>query len=270
MLTIKELIVKLSINDPAHFLAYSFGIPYFVIISRNFLILFAAILLISKEYRKNLWPIFWVYSIFVVFKGIILLNYCIAHEGELIISTYFASVDILLTGVPLSFAVIFVMIRNKPTCCNYRSSKQKIIKESIISVIVGILLLFIMLILLNRYIDLPVRVNFFADITGKTLWLAIVAFVFVEPFVEETIFRGFIFNSLQTNRDLLFSFITSSFIFAFFKCGYNIQDGLLLWLFVFGIIMAFLAKYSRNISVPIITHATFNLGVILLNFYFGR
>ncbi len=265
MQLINEMIAKLSVNDPEHFWVYIAGIPYFCLALKNLLILVVATLLISKNNRKDLWLIIWCYLIFTALKGLLWISYCV-HNQSVVVSSLFASIDVLLTNVPLAIIIILILIWSKPSYCNYIIGKRAISKQIMVGIATGIVLL-VVTSFLNLSASFNTKVVIFSDVTIKTLWITIIAFVVIMPFVEETLFRGFIFNSMRTHRNILFSSITSSFAFALFNNGCNIQNGLVLLFFLLGVALSFLMVHYKNLMVCIVAHAAFNLSLILLSFF---
>ena len=79
-------------------------------------------------------------------------------------------------------------------------------------------------------------------------------------FVEEIPYRGFIFQKLSEWFSLPFAVIISSLLFfAIHLPGwlllhlFNVR--LVIFIFVFGILMAVLLRYSRSLWAPIISHS---------------
>lgn len=262
MLRITEIIAKLSVNDPAHFFIYTIGVPYFITTCRDILLLMIVIALISKENRKNLWIILWVYLISVYLR----VFYYICNP-DIVLTPFFISFDTLLAWFPLALLFFYIALYKRPSCCSYTIDGKKIFRILLFSFLVGVILV-MLLGFINLRLGADIKSSIFSSVKKDifTFWIAIAAFVFITPFVEETLFRGFIFNSMRASRNLLFSIVTSSFIFAAFHSGLNIPGDSLLSFFLFGIVMAFLVNRYRNLLIPIIAHATFNLSLILLNF----
>lgn len=84
-----------------------------------------------------------------------------------------------------------------------------------------------------------------------------VSVIFVAPVVEEMIFRGVILNGLENN---LVSFakaaVITSFLFTILHQQYDWFE--LMWVFIFGLILAEAKRSTGGILVPIGMHSLFN------------
>ncbi|ONK78043.1 uncharacterized protein A4U43_C02F13610 [Asparagus officinalis] len=83
------------------------------------------------------------------------------------------------------------------------------------------------------------------------------------PVCEETLYRGFLLTSLTKWFPLPLSVCLSS---ALFTLGHQ-SPGKFLEIFIFGIVLGFVYSRTRNLLAPIIMHACWNSGVILLLAY---
>lgn len=260
---IEKIVANLAINDPEHFWIYVAGVPFLYILLKNFLSLFGGVLLVPKEERSNLWYILCTYLVFAVLKGFLLVSYYVRNQTPTItVTSFYASVDILFTYIPLAVISSLIILYKKPACCIYITHRYRLFSQIIIGIAAGLLLLVITG-LLNVYVMPVPKFIFFQFVLLKMSWLTILAFVLVTPFVEETLFRGFIFNSMRKKWSPSFSCIVSAFIFAVYHSYLNAN--ILLQMFLFGIAMALLMVRYKNLLICIFAHATFNLCLLYLN-----
>uniref|UniRef100_A0A0D3H0M5 CAAX prenyl protease 2/Lysostaphin resistance protein A-like domain-containing protein n=1 Tax=Oryza barthii TaxID=65489 RepID=A0A0D3H0M5_9ORYZ len=80
------------------------------------------------------------------------------------------------------------------------------------------------------------------------------------PILEETVFRGFLMVSLTMWFSTPISVLITASVFAFA----HLTPGEFPQLFVLGIVLGFSYAQTRNLLTPIIIHAMWNSGVILL------
>ncbi len=81
----------------------------------------------------------------------------------------------------------------------------------------------------------------------------------VPAFAEETLFRGFLLNTLQLRHSPQTSLLLNALLFALI----HLDIAYLLELCLLGYYLAFLARYSRSLWVPIGFHAINNILAIL-------
>ncbi|XP_006660160.1 membrane-embedded CAAX protease MroQ-like isoform X1 [Oryza brachyantha] len=80
------------------------------------------------------------------------------------------------------------------------------------------------------------------------------------PILEETVFRGFLMVSLTMWFSTPISVLITASVFAFA----HLTPGEFPQLFVLGVVLGFSYAQSRNLLTPIVIHAMWNSGVILL------
>ena len=98
--------------------------------------------------------------------------------------------------------------------------------------------------------------------SGFTLLLSVLSSVIFAPIVEELLFRGIIFNKLNSKISVLYAVIITSLLFSAFH-GF----GRLLVTFIFSIALCIIYLKTENILIPIFIHILNNLiGTILTDF----
>jgi membrane protease YdiL (CAAX protease family) len=103
--------------------------------------------------------------------------------------------------------------------------------------------------------------------TSAGLVLFIVLAVLVAPVIEETIFRGFVFQGLARSWGPLAGAVTSALIFAL----WHQQLSVLIPIFGLGALLAAAFYWTRSIYTNIAFHATFNtLGILVWWFAKGK
>lgn len=97
--------------------------------------------------------------------------------------------------------------------------------------------------------------------TGNTMW-QLLALGLVAPFVEETIFRGLIYNRLKDYSSVTTAMLTSAVIFGLYH-GNLIQA---VYGFSMGLLMAFVYEKFHTIIAPLICHGAANIISVVLQF----
>ncbi len=105
---------------------------------------------------------------------------------------------------------------------------------------------------------------------GGAVWLN---FILGSPIAEEVMFRGVIFQQLRSRWKLSRAAIASSLLFAAFHVPWWVISGekegnelmiALIWLFVFGMICAWLFDCGNSLYAPLVVHVINNLLVLSL------
>lgn len=92
---------------------------------------------------------------------------------------------------------------------------------------------------------------------------AIGAIIFA-PIIEETLFRGFLFQKVALKRGVLLGALISAFIFALAHFRYDIIP-----LFFGGVILVILYLKTKQLIVPILNHFFYNLIVTIKLFHYN-
>ena len=96
--------------------------------------------------------------------------------------------------------------------------------------------------------------------SSKIIYIFILA-VIVAPLVEEVMFRGALYSWLRARLGIAFSIIISSVVFA----AIHPQGAIgLVPLSCIGASLALLREWRGNLVAPIIAHACFNMGTLIL------
>lgn len=96
--------------------------------------------------------------------------------------------------------------------------------------------------------------------------------VFIVPFLEELIFRGFLQTFLRPYLGRWYSIVLTALIFSFFHFGSKLGWGnveLITTLFALSLYLSFLYERQKNLWASYGLHATFN-AMSVLNLAFGR
>lgn len=87
------------------------------------------------------------------------------------------------------------------------------------------------------------------------LVLAFVALVVIAPFVEELLFRGFLFNELRKDWSFIVTALVTALLFGLAHMQLNVG----LDTFVLALPLAYLIEKTRTLSAPILLHAAKNM-----------
>ncbi len=106
----------------------------------------------------------------------------------------------------------------------------------------------------------------FSDQGELALPLSIFWSVLMAPFVEEIIFRGFIFRSVQARWGTLVGMAISSFVFAgshFYSVNGTVH------VFLYGLLFCWVYQRTGKLAASMFVHAGSNLAVTLLSHFSG-
>lgn len=106
----------------------------------------------------------------------------------------------------------------------------------------------------------------FSDQGELALPLGIFWSVLMAPFVEEIVFRGFIFRSVQARWGTLVGMLLSSFVFAgshFYSINGTIH------VFLYGLLFCWVYQRTGKLAASMMVHAGSNLAVTLLAHFSG-
>jgi membrane protease YdiL (CAAX protease family) len=111
-------------------------------------------------------------------------------------------------------------------------------------------------------------------ISGGNFAFVFIYIIFINAFLEEFFFRGFVFFTLNSEGNKTYAWLYSSAIFAVYHVA--ILDGMLsslffsliiFALFVAGLIFNFLAKHSCSIFGSLIVHIGANIAINTIGVY---
>ena len=96
------------------------------------------------------------------------------------------------------------------------------------------------------------------------LWLAVWFYGIVSPVVEETVFRGIVYNALSRNMTKSLSIIGSALLFGAVH-GNVVQ---LIYASIMGALMAWIYQKYQNLWAPILFHGAANIAVYFVTYFF--
>lgn len=103
--------------------------------------------------------------------------------------------------------------------------------------------------------------NVMTDILSKGLIFSMLFMAVLPAIVEETIFRGMVYNTYSKRRPLLGVFL-SAFLFGLMHMNFNQMP----YAFFLGIVMALLMEACDSVVAPMILHFTLNGSSTLISF----
>ncbi len=158
---------------------------------------------------------------------------------------------------------------NKPLTQYFNLGKQPQFKW-----LITYLLLFfgymVLVYLINTFLDLPRDTSFMNNVANmKFILIGLIAVVITIPFMEELLFRGFLFKGFSQSRlGNIGSIFLISFIFASLHIGqYNISSFLII--FLFSLLLGFARYNSHSLWLPIYLHSINNF-LALFYIYFNE
>lgn len=108
------------------------------------------------------------------------------------------------------------------------------------------------------------RSEAFQDPTVMKIVIALVASIIISPFYEEILYRGFIYNAFRKYMGAKLSIVSNGLLFALVHLP---SLDILPVNLINGFIFAWAYEKTKNIYVPIIIHALFNLSLIIIVLY---
>lgn len=96
------------------------------------------------------------------------------------------------------------------------------------------------------------------------LWLAVLFYGILSPVVEETVFRGVVYNGLSRNMTEGLSIIGSALLFGAFH-GNVVQ---MIYASIMGVGMAWIYRMCRNLWAPILFHGAANIAIYFVSYFF--
>lgn len=128
---------------------------------------------------------------------------------------------------------------------------------------------------------LSLGINFLFAVTGLTgssesyqqvaknqfslpLWLAVLFYGILSPVVEETVFRGIVYNALARNTSKGIGIVGSALLFGVFH-GNPVQ---MLYGSLMGVIMAYIYQKYQNLTAPVLFHGAANVAIYAVTYFF--
>lgn len=98
------------------------------------------------------------------------------------------------------------------------------------------------------------------DVTSEPMWSMLLLIGIVGPFIEETVFRGYLFQSFRTTGRVMGSVIVSALLFGMMHMNINQAC----YAAVLGVFLALAAEASGSVFASMIIHMLFNSTEVLL------
>lgn len=177
---------------------------------------------------------------------------------------FYMEIMIKMAGMALGGLAVYPYFKKEKS---YIEQKNISVKEGVLLIVIGGVI--------------SVGINFLFSITGFTesseqyqrvaetqfalpLWLACIFYGILSPVVEETVFRGVVYNSLCRNTTKIVGIIGSAFLFGAFH-GNVVQ---MIYAGLMGVIMACVYQKYQNLLAPILFHGAANVAVYALTYFF--
>ena len=84
----------------------------------------------------------------------------------------------------------------------------------------------------------------------------------ISAVVEEIFFRGLMLRLIAEKYNYIFGIVITSLLFSLAHIGYN-KAYTAIWALVFGFYLGFIMYKKKNIIIPMFTHITYNIIVLL-------
>lgn len=197
---------------------------------------------------------------------------CLFIIGQLMPSSYYTSLLVklvLFLLLPMFFSrrvmLDKIRLRVSPTSLAYIGIMSALI---ILSIIVAYYLV-------ASYIDISLIQNDFTDrqkIQGAMYLFPVLYTIFINSFIEEFFFRGFMFQGLEVHKG--FAAIFSSMLFAVYHVGIFISwftvPVLLLaltGLFLGGLIFSYAVHKTKSLLASYLIHMSADVGVVVVGVF---
>lgn len=149
--------------------------------------------------------------------------------------------------------VVFKLYRLNWSSLGYRSIKLKQLGWTLTAYVAyiaaTILFLSFVAALTKANLDQPQDIGFVSP-SAIELLFAFIVLVLLTPFVEETLFRGFLFRAYRRRFGLLIATLLVSLLFAAVHAHFNVQIDV----FVFSLVLCYLREKTDNLWPCVILH----------------
>lgn len=209
-------------------------------------------------------------SIVAYMIPILIKYYQVKTQEQLMNMVYSNVYTVVMVASIITLAIYYLMFRKKDI--NLFQICQ-IKKVSVINVILIIISALVLSFITSSFLDLTQ--NIFKDyssiseemVKGLQSIPGIISAVLIAPIMEETLFRGLIFNELRKNINLTASIIIQAVIFGVFHG--NLAQGI--YAAVLGIVLAVIYLWTKSIVANIIMHVSFNIvGTLVVPQIYGN
>ena len=209
-------------------------------------------------------------------------KFIILYSLSLIISLYF--VDQILEinyFLKVFFKIILIILSfliGKRFNMSFNFLKFKSIKNYKVGLLISLftfIIIFISFMILREFMDLTILKNEFLNkyqLDGIKFFIASFYLIFINSFIEEYFFRGFIFLNLENKK---FANLFSSFIFAIYHIS-NFQNWFtnyfmliipLVGLIIGGMIFNYLSTINEDIYNSYIPHMLADLSLVIIGYF---
>ena len=216
----------------------------------------------------NVLDAFLVLIVFIVFSLSLDVILALLHVKLDINIVVFFLFGETLVATAVNLSLIFYLIRRRGGKINELGlSFRKMTSSLNLGMGVGFALLFVNLasVIILRFVvgqELPTQVVTEIVEKDRDLFRQVLMFFLaaaVAPVNEETLIRGFLYQSLKKKWGIAWGVVISAMIFTIL----HIQPFLFPTIFILGIILALLFEWRRSLLTNIIAHGTMN-GIIFL------
>lgn len=201
-------------------------------------------------------PQFWVGAMLPLIEGLPLAANIKTAVEEILMR-------LLVLGVILW--VVFKVYHLNWSSLGYRSIKLRQIGWTatayVAYVAITVLAVSFIAIITKVNLDQPQDIGFVSP-SAIELFFAFVVLVLLTPFVEETLFRGFLFRAYRRRFGLLIATLSVSLLFAAVHAHLNVQIDV----FVFSLVLCYLRERTDNLWSCVILHMLKN-SVAFIVFY---
>lgn len=160
--------------------------------------------------------------------------------------------------------IIVIKVRRDVTIADYLGFRSISTRAVLAALAISVAYL-ILSVVVNTVLQRPAEPDFMTEAYASSVWPALfwVSIIFLGPFFEEVLFRGFLFEGFSRSK---LGVVGTIFITALVWAGFHLQYGLfeIASIFVLGLIYGIMRYKTGSIWAPMIMHAFNNLVVMLM------
>ena len=167
----------------------------------------------------------------------------------------------------LAILVLFLLFKSKEIFIPaYFDFHKPLTVKNILSVALIFIVIAAIITPLSDYFDIPPN-PLMADLMEKGNFLLIVTTaVILAPIVEESLFRGFLFNELESRYNSFVALHISSIAFTLIHIQYGLAE--LSFLLIIAYTLGLIRLRYKNLIYPMIFHFINNLAALIEFYYF--
>ncbi len=175
------------------------------------------------------------------------------------------SVSIVASSIICVLLIFFIVkVRRNVAIADYLGFRSLSTRAVLVALAISVAYL-ILSIVVNMVLKRPAEPDIMTEAYASSVWPALfwVSVVFLGPFFEEVLFRGFLFEGFSRSK---LGVAGTIFITALVWAGFHLQYGLfeIASIFVLGLIFGVMRYKTGSIWAPMIMHAFNNLVVVLM------